>query len=78
MGTTLPVVFVVFVFIVGPNGSGKSSLLSAIRFALGVEATSDRQLWLHHGSSSKVLVGYVTLVLDNSDGRLTGVCLRQT
>lgn len=59
--------------IVGSNGSGKSSLLSAIQFAMGVEAPSDRLLCLHHGASSKVLVGYVILVLDNSDGRMTGL-----
>lgn len=58
---------------VGPNGSGKSSLLAGLRVVMGEVIASDKERFLHRGASSRVLVGYITVVLDNSDGRLSGV-----
>jgi hypothetical protein len=40
---------------------------------MGFEEASERFLWLHHGSNSHALNGYVSLTLDNNDNRISVV-----
>lgn len=40
---------------------------------MGDASAIDKERFLYRGAGNKALVGYVSAVLDNSDGRLTGV-----
>jgi structural maintenance of chromosome 3 (chondroitin sulfate proteoglycan 6) len=58
----------------GLNGSGKSNLFSALEFVLSDRYSSlsqdERRALLHDGGGRTTLAASVTVVFDNSDGRL--------
>ena len=70
-----------FVGIVGPNGCGKSNIIDAVRWVMGegrageLRATSSMQELIFQGSDDRAPSGRasVEIVLDNSDGTLTGL-----
>ena len=70
-----------FVGIVGPNGCGKSNIIDAVRWVMGegrageLRATSSMQELIFQGSDDRAPAGRasVEIVLDNSDGTLTGL-----
>ena len=68
-----------FIAVAGPNGSGKSNIVDAVTFVLGT--TSARHIRAHklqnlifNGAASKKPAEYceVSLVFDNSDGKIPG------
>lgn len=69
-----------FVGIVGPNGCGKSNVIDAVRWVMGegrageLRATSSMTELIFAGSAGRAPAGRasVEMVLDNSDGTLSG------
>jgi chromosome segregation protein len=65
-----------FIVISGPNGSGKSNIIDSILFCLGLSSSS-RVLraekltdLVHSGNGRQVGEAEVTIIFDNSDGRI--------
>eukprot|EP00762_Andalucia_godoyi_P007861 ANDGO_01235.mRNA.1 Structural maintenance of chromosomes protein 3 len=60
--------------VVGLNGSGKSNLFAALEFVLSDRysslSTEERRGLLHDGAGRSTLSASVTIVLDNTDGRI--------
>ena len=69
-----------FVGVVGPNGCGKSNVIDAVRWVMGethageLRATSSMMELIFAGSEGRAPSGRasVEMVLDNSDGKLSG------
>ena len=65
--------------VVGPNGSGKSNIGDSVRWVLGEQSTKNlrgnkMEDVIFSGTASRKQMGFaaVTLVIDNSEGRLEG------